>query len=78
MNTGYDLQHVLFINNIQTFHNRGSGRTMSIEPIRRSQMNQMDPNENTNIPDNWHATDKEKREENTDIQMGDTEENLEN
>ena len=38
--TGYDLQHMLFTNNLRAFHNRGSRRTTRVESIRARQMNQ--------------------------------------
>ena len=37
--TRYDLQHILFNNNIRAFHNRSYRRTMGVEVIKRNQAN---------------------------------------
>ena len=76
--TWYDLQHILFTNNIQAFHNKGTRRTTCIELVRRSQLNQMAPNVNIDILETWPTLGFEEEEGTTNIMMGNIEENLEN
>ena len=82
METRYDLQHILFTNNIQAFLNRGTRRKIGTESIIRSQLNQTTSYLNNEVPKTWPALgieeEEEEKEGNIDIMMEDTKENIKN
>ena len=73
--TGYDLQHILFTNNIRAFHSRGWRNTTNIETIRRQQPHQEFIEQHLEAPS--HGTEfipiVDNDEDNNETQMEDVE-----